>query len=310
VSKLGDDKFRILSLDGGGAKGFYTLGVLLEVEAMMGRPLHEAFDLIYGTSTGSIIGTLLATGKSVSQIHKLYKEHVPTIMKQTTRAGRSAKLADLSSTIFKDHGFDRVKTGIGIVATRWAQEKPIIFKADAGQAHGRTASFVPGFGVKLGEAVQASCSAYPFFARKTVTIQGTATVLIDGGFCANNPTLYAIADAELAFKVPRKDTRVLNVGVGDYPTPRVKKFTRPWLMSFVEEAELIHKTLNINTQSMEQLRQVLFPDIATVRVSEAFTEPMMATDLLEHDLTKLGLIHQRGRESFGKQEAHIRTLLS
>lgn len=35
MSKLGDDKFRILSLDGGGAKGFYTLGVLLEVEAML-----------------------------------------------------------------------------------------------------------------------------------------------------------------------------------------------------------------------------------------------------------------------------------
>lgn len=27
---------RILSLDGGGAKGFYTLGVLKEIEAMIG----------------------------------------------------------------------------------------------------------------------------------------------------------------------------------------------------------------------------------------------------------------------------------
>jgi uncharacterized protein len=29
-------EFRILSLDGGGAKGFYTLGVLRELEAMLG----------------------------------------------------------------------------------------------------------------------------------------------------------------------------------------------------------------------------------------------------------------------------------
>lgn len=35
MSKLGDDKFCILSLDGGGAKGFSTLGVLLEVEAIV-----------------------------------------------------------------------------------------------------------------------------------------------------------------------------------------------------------------------------------------------------------------------------------
>ena len=45
---------RILTLDGGGSKGFYTLGVLHELEAMLGSRLHERFDLIYGTSTGSI----------------------------------------------------------------------------------------------------------------------------------------------------------------------------------------------------------------------------------------------------------------
>jgi Patatin-like phospholipase len=45
------DLFRILSLDGGGAKGFYTLGILNEIEAMIGRqPLCERFDLIFGTS--------------------------------------------------------------------------------------------------------------------------------------------------------------------------------------------------------------------------------------------------------------------
>jgi patatin-like phospholipase/acyl hydrolase len=32
--------YRILSLDGDGAKGFYTLGVLKEIEAMLNCPLH------------------------------------------------------------------------------------------------------------------------------------------------------------------------------------------------------------------------------------------------------------------------------
>jgi patatin-like phospholipase/acyl hydrolase len=35
-----DDLCRILSLDGGGAKGFYTLGVLKELEGMLGAPLQ------------------------------------------------------------------------------------------------------------------------------------------------------------------------------------------------------------------------------------------------------------------------------
>ncbi len=63
---------------------------------------------------------------------------------------------------------------------------------------------MPGFGVTIADAVQASCSAYPFFLRKTVTTaMGDHVELIDGGYCANNPTLYAIADAIIALKVPR-----------------------------------------------------------------------------------------------------------
>jgi patatin-like phospholipase/acyl hydrolase len=54
--------FRVLSLDGGGSKGVYTLGVLKEVEALAGKPLCEVFDLIFGTSTGSIIAALIALG--------------------------------------------------------------------------------------------------------------------------------------------------------------------------------------------------------------------------------------------------------
>ena len=43
-----NQKCRVLSLDGGGAKGFYTLGVLKEIEAMVKGPLCESFDLIFG----------------------------------------------------------------------------------------------------------------------------------------------------------------------------------------------------------------------------------------------------------------------
>ena len=64
--------YRILSLDGGGAKGFYTLGVLREIEGMVKSPLHEKFDLIFGTSTGAIIAALLTLGKSVREIGELY----------------------------------------------------------------------------------------------------------------------------------------------------------------------------------------------------------------------------------------------
>ncbi|MER8779554.1 patatin-like phospholipase family protein [Mesorhizobium sp. M0977] len=144
-----DKPFRVLTLDGGGAKGFYTLGVLHEVEAMLGKPLHEAFDLIFGTSTGAIIGTLLAIGTPVSKIHELYRKHVPHVMRPRDKASRSAALKNLGDEIFKKKKFDAAKTGLGVVATKWVMETPIIFKSDSKQAHGRAATFVPGFGCTL-----------------------------------------------------------------------------------------------------------------------------------------------------------------
>jgi patatin-like phospholipase/acyl hydrolase len=102
VSDSADNKpFRVLTLDGGGAKGFYTLGVLHEVEAMLGKPLYEAFDLIFGTSTGAIIGTLLAIGTPVIKIHELYRQHVPSVMRPKDKERRSAALKKLGDEILR-----------------------------------------------------------------------------------------------------------------------------------------------------------------------------------------------------------------
>ena len=153
----------VLTLDGGGAKGFYTLGVLKEVEAMTEAPLCQKFDLIFGTSTGTIIAALIALGHSVDSIIELYREHVPNVMSKKTASARSHTLASLANVIFGDSTFSDVKTGIGIVTANWLTERPMIFKGTLDQAHGRLSTFVPGFGVSIADAVRASCSAYPFF---------------------------------------------------------------------------------------------------------------------------------------------------
>lgn len=299
---------RLLTLDGGGAKGFYTLGVLKEVEALVGRPLCERFDLVFGTSTGAIIAALVALGKSVDEIHALYKEHVPTVMRAGTRAEKSAALKQLADTIFNGARFEDVKTALGIVATRWDFEKPMIFKANVTQAHGSKATFVPGFGCTISDAVQASCSAYPFFERKIIiTGTGDRVELIDGGYCANNPTLYAIADAVMALEKDYAALRVISVGVGIYPEPKKTLWRR--LVGQLDSVQLLQKTLNINTLSMDQLRTVLFKQVATLRISDTFERPEMATDLLEHNLVKLNMLYQRGRESFAKQEAQLKQFL-
>jgi hypothetical protein len=47
-------------------------------------------------------------------------------------------LKELGKEVFGDTKFDAVKTAIGIVATRWMIERPMIFKASIAQAHGRS----------------------------------------------------------------------------------------------------------------------------------------------------------------------------
>jgi patatin-like phospholipase/acyl hydrolase len=304
-----DRPCRILSLDGGGAKGFYTLGVLREIEGLIGCRLHEKFDLIFGTSTGAIIASLLALGYSVEEIHALYKEYVPTIMQKKKPVEKSAALAELATKVFEDKKFDAVKTGVGVVSTKWEIERPMIFKGSVAQAHGRVGTFVPGFGVTIGDAVQASCSAYPFFLRKMVTTaMGDRVELIDGGYCANNPTLYAIADALIALKAAREHIRVVSVGVGIYPEP--KPGLKMWLAKkYIVSVQLLQKTLEINTQSMDQLRDILFKDIKAVRISDTFERPEMATDLFEHNLSKLNILRQRGAESYASRENTLKEYL-
>jgi predicted acylesterase/phospholipase RssA len=299
---------RILSLDGGGAKGFYTIGVLRQIEALLGSgPLCEQFDLIFGTSTGAIIAALLALGHSMDEVHTLYKEHVPAIMRKRFQRTRTAALARAAQAVFKDQRFTDVKTGVGIVAAQWAKEKPMIFKTSVDQGHGRHATFEPGFGCTIADAVKASCSAYPFFRRSVVTTHDGSTVeLIDGGYCANNPTLYAIADAISALQRDIQDIRVLSIGVGEYPEP--EKWST-WLKRKYFLAQLLQKTLNVNTHSMEQLRTILFNGIPTVRINDTYGRPEMATDLMESNLAKLNVLYQEGGESFAKHEAALKTLL-
>ena len=50
-----DDTFNILALDGGGIRGIYAAHVLARLEDVLEAPIRKSFDLIAGTSTGSII---------------------------------------------------------------------------------------------------------------------------------------------------------------------------------------------------------------------------------------------------------------
>lgn len=302
---------RVLCLDGGGAKGFYTLGALKEIEAIVGCRLCEKFDLIYGTSTGAIIAALLGLGKSVEEIESLYRLRVVSIMGEVFPGRKTAALEKLAKEVFGESRFDAFKTNVGIVGTRWEDDRPIIFKKSAGQAFTGGASFEPGFGCTIADAVVGSCSAYPFFLKKIVTTsRGDKIEVRDGGFVANNPTLYAIADATGSLGNASENVRVVSVGVGEYPSPKLPATSaRKWL-SKLPTVKFVQRILEINTQSMDELRKVLFQGVRTVRINTRYTQPDMATDMLEADMEKLSKLWSRGRDSAREQEALLEEYLT
>ena len=72
-----DKPFRILSLDGGGIRGLISALILKEVEKELkekGKSLLEHFDMIAGTSTGSLLAAGVAIGKPIDELIKMYED--------------------------------------------------------------------------------------------------------------------------------------------------------------------------------------------------------------------------------------------
>ncbi len=295
--------FYILSLDGGGSLGIYTLGVLTEIRRMLGTPLHEAFDLVYGTSTGSIIGTLLALGQDVDEIQGHYLNVVQDVMKRMGRRAKSRALYRHARRVYGDRRFDDFVMRVGVVATHLEYNRPMVFKTDVGQAHGSRGSFEPGFGCRIADAVVASCAAFPFFSARSLTTPNHGVrEVVDGGFVANNPTLFALADALGPLSVAREDIRVLSLGTGNYPEKgRLLKKA----FSFFGTTSTVMTLLKTSSNSIETVRRLLFDDIYTLRIDESFTDKRYKTDFLESDPETLRKIFQLGRESFGRREGEL-----
>ena len=123
----------ILALDGGGIRGVLTLEYLEVIEALLrqlrNNPnllLSDYFDLIGGTSTGSIIAAGLACGMSVKDIKSLYyglgaKVFVPTglglvVPKFQTPALQKALDGALGADTTLDS--DKILTGLMIMTKR------------------------------------------------------------------------------------------------------------------------------------------------------------------------------------------------
>lgn len=306
-------RYRVLSLDGGGAKGVYSLGFLSRLEKDVGKPLHEFFDLFYGTSTGSIIATLLSLGQSVSEIYELYLNEIPQILTPWTAKGRSKKLSEVVSSVIGRKTFADLRKPTGIVATNWESHTPLIFKNYDEMAHSGSSAFIPGCGVSLVDAVRSSCSAVPLFKPVYVTLStrgGSVVPAYDGGFSANNPALFALVDAQ-QLGLTLNETALFSVGVGHYPAASMNNVNRFAIRAalLLPSVKMFGDVLEVSSNTTGILQKLILKEVRTIRGDDTFNVPDLGTDLLETNTNLLRKLFGKGTETYQSMEAQILTLL-
>ena len=251
-------KFRILALDGGGIRGVISAKILERVQEKIGQPLNEYFDLIAGTSTGSILAASLVLGKNPQELIKIYKDQGEQIfqtnffqknigywLKQPKYSNEGLKtvlkyhfgeitLENLREESKKLYPSSNPKATLLILAYNTTQratnfflsplvdEKPWYQKA------------------KLWEVCLSSSAAPTFFPpyqfdlfQETSTESEGEYTFVDGGVAANNPSLAALVHALGIEKIDGQrlnieDISLLSIGTGRTTKPLEFKEVNSW----------------------------------------------------------------------------------
>lgn len=224
---------RVLSLNGGGVKGLFTIAFLAELERIIcekeGRSdvnIGDHFDLITGTSIGGILALGFASGKSAREMEKVFRDSAAKIFPPNKipflSAGfkfikrlvapvyRSEPLREtVLSLIDEATRFNDLKRRVMIPSISLSTGKPFFFKTPHNPNFNRDGK------LKLVDAAMATSAAPTYFAPHYC--EDLETYYADGGLVANNPSYVGMKEVLLDMqsdfpKATIEDIKILNVG--------------------------------------------------------------------------------------------------
>lgn len=262
--------FKILSIDGGGFRGIFAAHILKRIEDEFCFDWLKEFNLIAGTSTGSIIASGLVIGLTANDIVSLYEKHGGKIFhKSFYKLGLFASqytttyLKGLLKDIFGDRKLGDYSYPLVIPSTDIGAGKVHVFKSSYDKG------FVRDKSVYIRDAILASCSAPTFFNPHTVSNY----LLSDGGLWANNPSLVAVIDAQRRLGVNIKDIKILSLGAGIsnvfYSQKNIclsKLFGWGFLTRWKRE-RLIEMILNLQSETADNMLSLLLDECQIMRIN-------------------------------------------
>ena len=318
---------RILALDGGGIRGILTLEFLKVVESLIkarfgdNTLLCDYFDLIGGTSTGSIIAAGLACGMTVEALQALYRNIGASVF-QTGRLGRflpeslqgkfapkfpSGPLqAELDRELGAETTLDSAKilTGLMIMTKRLDTGSPWPLNNC-----GRGKYAAEDGALRLTQVVRASAAAPTYFAPEEIAIHARDGSVVDGAFVDggvtpfNDPALQllmlaALQGHGLSWPTGRDRLLIVSVGTGRYQqTHSAQELARDIaaLQGVTALQSLLDDCERMNRATLQWLTNCLTPWIVDRAVGDMKLDsrsgPQLATYvrynvLLEHDWLK------------------------
>ncbi len=229
----------ILAIDGGGIRGAIPAVVLRVLEERAGRPLHELFDVIAGTSTGGILALGLAwpgaSGRppyKASELLDLYREDGPAIFPHEL-LGRLRQLfgpkypARGREQVLRRHfGEARLSQALTeVIVTSYDIEsrRPVFFRtADAREA--------AAYDFAMSDVAMATSAAPTYFRPVRLPDPqhaGSEMALVDGGVFANDPGMCGFVD-RTSVQGRAGATLMVSLGTGRLTKPLPWSRARHW----------------------------------------------------------------------------------
>jgi hypothetical protein len=277
---------RILALDGGGVRGVLSIALLERIEEILraragGDPrfrLCDYFDLIGGTSTGSILATMLALGHTATELKDLFFNLAPQVFRKTWfRQGLFVSKFDgreLAKIIHRkigevELGSAAIHTGLAIASRRvdtasnWIifnNPKSLFFDDGVDQDGKR---YRGNKHYRLVDLVRASTAAPYYFQPQLIPIgQAQMGLFIDGGLTLhNNPSLQLLMLAALkgyCLEWPLSTDKLLMISLGTgglRQTVVTKEFNRR--LSIDKTRHALQSTITTGEDLVETVMQWL-----------------------------------------------------
>ncbi len=209
------NNFHILALDGGGTRGIYSAKLLAKVEQTFNLCIKDCFDLIVGTSTGSIIAGAAVSNIPMDEIVELFESEAPEIFRKRWYRNQllfskysNQKLAQIIAHHIPASPLSEISTPLMITSSEITKSDLHIFRSNYIDQLSRSED--SDGAVCIRDAILASCAAPTFFSPKNVN----GHLLADGGLWANNPSIVALTEAVTKFNKQPRHLKIISIGTG------------------------------------------------------------------------------------------------